>query len=163
VKAFFSNQRLGAMLNLSRDAFVRNYESSSLVREVVAQVAAVQRQIDLAQEPQHRIEELLGEFYAGGKKVFLRGREVIVEAQGETIPLESLSSGEKQLLQLLLECLAAGANPVIIDEPELSLHVDWQRHLIQYMRTVNDSSQLIVATHSPEVMAFWGDEAIIEL
>ena len=48
----------------------------------------------------------------------------------EVIPLEALSSGEKQLLQLLLECLAAGANPILIDEPELSLHVDWQTDLL---------------------------------
>jgi hypothetical protein len=101
----------GTLLNLGRDSFVKNYDSTPLVQEVVAEVADVQRGIDLAQEPQHRIEQLLGELYAGGKKVRLMGREVVVEARGERIPLESLSSGEKQMLQLLLECLSAGANP----------------------------------------------------
>jgi len=163
VNAFFKAQRLGTMLRLSREAFIQNYDSSSLVQEVVAEVADVQRGIDLAQEPQHRIEALLGRLYGGKKKVELRGREVTVMAGKEPIPLESLSSGEKQLLQLLLECLAAGQTPVLIDEPELSLHVDWQNELVQCMRTVNNTAQLIMATHSPEVMANLEDSTIFEL
>lgn len=83
----------------------------------------MQRGIERAQEPQHRIEDLLGVLYAGGKTVELQGRVITVRIGTESIPPESLSSGEKQLLQLLLECMVAGANPVIIDEPELSLHV----------------------------------------
>lgn len=163
VNSFFKAQRLGTMLRLSREAFIKNYDSSALVQEVVAEVADVQRGIDHAQEPQHRIETLLGRLYGGKKKVELRGREVVVLACKETIPLESLSSGEKQLLQLLLECLAAGSTPVLIDEPELSLHVDWQNELVECMRTVNDTAQLIMATHSPEVMANLDDKTIFEL
>lgn len=163
VMSFFRAQRLGAMLRLSREAFIENYDSSSLVQEVVAEVADVQRGIDLAQEPQHRIEALLGRLYGGKKKVELRGREVVVLSGKDAIPLESLSSGEKQLLQLLLECLAASQTPVLIDEPELSLHVDWQNELVQCMRTVNDAAQLIMATHSPEVMANLADNMIFEL
>ena len=164
VKEFFANQgRLGTMLNLSREAFIRNYESNRLAQEVVSEVVDVQRGINLAQEPQHEIESLLGRLYGGKKKVELRGREVVISSGQTPIPLESLSSGEKQLLQLLLECLAAGPNPVLIDEPELSLHVDWQNQLVQNMRIVNESAQLIMATHSPEVMASLADHHIIEL
>lgn len=164
VEEFFASQgRLGAMLNLSREAFIRNYESNRLAQEVVSEVVDVQRDTSLAQEPQHEIESLLGRLYGGKKKVELRGREVVVSSGRNTIPLESLSSGEKQLLQLLLECLAAGPNPVLIDEPELSLHVDWQNQLIHNMRVVNNSAQLIMATHSPEIMANLPDNNIIEL
>jgi predicted ATPase len=163
VKSFFADQRLGAMLKLSQEAFIQNYDSSALVQEVVGEVADVQKGIDLAQEPQHRIESLLGRLYGGRKKVELRGREVVVLVGRESIPLESLSSGEKQLLQLLLEFLAAGQNPVLIDEPELSLHVDWQNELVSCMRTVNEKAQLIMATHSPEVMANLRDQDIYEL
>ena len=163
VQTFFAAQRLGAMLRLSREAFIQNYDSSALVQEVVAEVADVQRGIDRAQEPQHRIEALLGRLYGGRKKVELRGREVVVLVGKEQIPLESLSSGEKQLMQLLLECLIAGESPVLIDEPELSLHVDWQNQLVECMHTVNDAAQLIMATHSPEVMANISDDSIFEL
>jgi hypothetical protein len=163
VNTFFQAQRLGAMLRLSREDFIDNYDRSILIQEVVAEVADVQRGIDHAQEPQHRIEELLGRLYGGRKKVELQGREVVVMAGKDPIPLESLSSGEKQLLQLLLECLTAGRSPVLIDEPELSLHVDWQNELVQCMRLVNENAQLIMATHSPEVMANLEDTTIFEL
>jgi energy-coupling factor transporter ATP-binding protein EcfA2 len=163
VRNFFADQRLGAMLRLSREAFIQNYDSSTLVQEVVGEVADVQKGIDRAQEPQHRIEALLGRLYGGRKKVELRGNEVVVLIGKESIPLQSLSSGEKQLLQLLLECLAAGTNPVLIDEPELSLHVDWQNQLVSCMRTVNEGAQLIMATHAPEVMANLRDSDIYEL
>lgn len=163
VRKFFAAQRLGAMLRLSQKAFVENYDSSTLVQEVVGEVADVQKGIDRAQEPQHRIESLLGRLYGGRKKVELRGNEVVVLVGRETIPLQSLSSGEKQLLQLLLECLAAGSNPVLIDEPELSLHVDWQDELVSCMRTVNEGAQLIMATHAPEIMANLPNRDIYEL
>lgn len=163
VRKFFADQRLGTMLKLSREAFIQNYDSSTLVQEVVGEVADVQKGIDVAQEPQHRIETLLGRLYGGRKKVELRGSEVVVLVGKESIPLQSLSSGEKQLLQLLLECLATGPNPVLIDEPELSLHVDWQNGLVSCMRTVNEKAQLIMATHAPEVMANLSDRDIYEL
>jgi len=81
----------------------------------------------------------------------------------EKIPLESLSSGEKQLMQILLEVMAGGVNAVIIDEPELSMHVDWQNRLVASMRTVNPESQLVLATHSPEVMANLDEKYIFQL
>ena len=37
------------------------------------------------------------------------------------------------------------------DEPELSLHIAWQRQIIPAIRKINPNSQIIVATHSPEV------------
>lgn len=163
VNDFFKGQRVGAMLRLSKESFIRNYAHDSLVQEVVTEVADVQRGIDRAQEPQHRIESLLGRMYGGRKKVELRGREVVILSGTKPIPLESLSSGEKQLLQLLLECLAAGESPVLIDEPELSLHVDWQNQLVACMETVNETAQLIMATHAPEVMANLEDRMIKEL
>ncbi|MFC6156102.1 AAA family ATPase [Kribbella jiaozuonensis] len=163
IKAFFSGQRMGRMVNIPESTLHKNYADSQLVRQVVTDIATVQQGIEKAQEPQRKIEQLLSDLYSGGKEVTLQGRAVSVSANGEAIPLESLSSGEKQMLQLLLETLAAGNAPVIIDEPELSLHVDWQRRLVDCMRIVNPDAQLIMATHSPEVMAFLPDSMISEL
>lgn len=70
------------------------------------------------------------------------------------IPLSQLSSGEKQLIILLTEALLQkGAQTLFIaDEPELSLHIEWQRRVIPSIRTLNPNSQIIVATHSPEIV-----------
>jgi ABC-type lipoprotein export system ATPase subunit len=74
-------------------------------------------------------------------------------ANGGAIPLVKLSSGEKQLLILFIEALLQRERPVIFlaDEPELSLHISWQRNIIAAIRSLNPNAQIIVATHSPEI------------
>jgi putative hydrolase of the HAD superfamily len=59
--------------------------------------------------------------------------------------------------------LAADDSTVMIDEPELSMHVDWQQVLVASMRRVNPDCQLLLATHSPEVMADVADDKVFEL
>jgi energy-coupling factor transporter ATP-binding protein EcfA2 len=71
-----------------------------------------------------------------------------------------LSSGEKQLLIILLTVLVQDNKPAILlmDEPEISLHFEWQENLINYIRELNPNAQLIIATHSADIiMKGWGD------
>jgi predicted ATP-binding protein involved in virulence len=75
---------------------------------------------------------------------------------GVALPLDKLSSGEKQILIMfyLLLFEAGHGSLVIIDEPEISLHVAWQQSL---GKTFSDIARLrdmcvIVATHSPQVI-----------
>jgi len=74
-----------------------------------------------------------------------------------TISPEKLSSGEKQLLLLFCNVLASGesASLFIIDEPELSLNVKWQRSLIDALVdiTIGSECQFLFATHSIELIA----------
>jgi predicted ATP-binding protein involved in virulence len=81
----------------------------------------------------------------------------------DRLPLATLSSGEKQILRILVEAIGARDSAVIIDEPELSMHVDWQRQIVSAMLVVNPHCQLILATHSPEVMAHLDDHQVFEL
>ncbi len=64
-----------------------------------------------------------------------------------------LSSGEKQLLIILLTVLVQDEQPsiLIMDEPEISLHTRWQKDLIHIIRKLNPNCQLILATHSPSI------------
>lgn len=70
--------------------------------------------------------------------------------------LAALSSGERQLLvmfaHLSLNPDLAGSGVFIVDEPELSLHMDWQEKYVDAVRTANPSVQLILATHSPAII-----------
>lgn len=70
-----------------------------------------------------------------------------------------LSSGEKQVYLLLMEAaLQEGAPAIFIaDEPELSLHILWQEKLVQAISDLNESAQLIFATHSPDLVANHGN------
>jgi ABC-type lipoprotein export system ATPase subunit len=78
--------------------------------------------------------------------------ELVVATEGP-LPLAKLSSGEKQLLILFIEALLQRQRPYIFlaDEPELSLHIAWQRNIITAIRSLNPNAQIVVATHSPEI------------
>ena len=77
-------------------------------------------------------------------------------------PWSSLSSGEKQLLIQFMEMiLQEGRNLIFIaDEPELSLHLAWQEKLLETLRNLNENAQLIVATHSPDIVAGFSSNVI---
>jgi predicted ATPase len=63
-----------------------------------------------------------------------------------------LTSGQKQLLSLILGVKKIPPGTLIlIDEPEISLHVDWQVDLIGQLQAPLSSSRLIIATHSPDI------------
>lgn len=167
VKSFLSAQSLP--LALTKRQFITRYGDDPRLWEVVEQVRSVSQEVEETLTPQREFQNILEHLYSGGKHIVLDSRRgprssaMQVSVGGATIPLESLSSGEKQLLQLLLESLAAGSSTVMIDEPELSMHVDWQLNLVASMTRVNPDCQLLLATHSPEIMADVPDEFIFQL
>ncbi|EPJ0398237.1 AAA family ATPase [Providencia rettgeri] len=79
--------------------------------------------------------------------------ELKVNGKYGEIGINNLSSGEKQLLILLIETLLQQGKSYIFlaDEPELSLHIAWQRKIIPAIKRLNPNAQVIAATHSPEV------------
>lgn len=79
------------------------------------------------------------------------------------VPADKLSSGEKQLLIILLTVLLEDGQEYVLmmDEPEISLHISWQYMLIEWIQKLNPNVQLILTTHSPMIFADgWGDKAI---
>ena len=94
---------------------------------------------------------------------FLDEKSVKVDKDGQ-LKIESsshqnldplvLSSGEKQILILLTEALLRVDDPVvyIADEPELSLHITWQEKLLRSLVELGGQMQVIVATHSPDII-----------
>lgn len=71
-----------------------------------------------------------------------------------------LSAGEKQILSFLAYNTFYKNAIFIIDEPELSLHVDWQRTLFSTLMKQETSNQFIVATHSPFIYSKYPDKEI---
>jgi ABC-type cobalamin/Fe3+-siderophores transport system ATPase subunit len=81
----------------------------------------------------------------------------IVTDDHQPLPVTSLSSGERQLAMLLCTTLLASRDTrmFIVDEPELSLGVEWQRNILDALLDVTEGSslQFLVATHSIEVIS----------
>lgn len=84
------------------------------------------------------------------------GLNILVNNERNLSP-EKLSSGEKQLLLLLCNTLTArdSATVFIIDEPEISLNIKWQRNLIRALLDCTEGSQVqfLLATHSIELLS----------
>jgi predicted ATP-binding protein involved in virulence len=74
---------------------------------------------------------------------------------GKEFKINDLSSGEKQLFirALSLKSLNINNSIILIDEPELSLHPEWQSKIIKLYENIGENNQLIIATHSPHVIA----------
>jgi predicted ATPase len=98
------------------------------------------------------------------KTLFFNERNIplVKVSTGEEFGVEVLSSGEKQLFILLGEVLLQEGAPnlFLADEPELSLHVQWQSNLVQNMRSLNSDMQIIFATHSPDIVSVYSPNVI---
>jgi predicted ATPase len=83
---------------------------------------------------------------------------------GKVLSPFQFSAGEKQFFYLLLSALIQNNKPTIflLDEPEISLHPEWQLNLIRYIRELNPNAMVIAATHSPEILINgWSDKEFI--
>lgn len=110
------------------------------------------------------IEALNNFFNETNKTVKINNQELKVYLTPEReISFKHLSSGERQVIYIFLKVANATKDNALIlmDEPEISLHLAWQEKLISEIRKVNDKSQLIIVTHSPAiVMNGWMDSFI---
>lgn len=85
---------------------------------------------------------------------------VIFGSDDNVLDSDVLSAGEKQFLGFLAYNALMNNGIIFIDEPELSLHIDWQRKLIDALQTQNASNQLIFATHSPFIYSMYEDREL---
>ena len=99
------------------------------------------------------------------KKIDRKSNEIQFFQNGDTLTPYQLSSGEKQMLVILLTVLVEDGEPhaLIMDEPEVSLHIEWQQQLISLIRQLNPKAQVIMSTHAPaRIMDGWQD-CVIEV
>ena len=129
----------------------------------------IERIIELSLLAEKNIKEIfeqlnlyLSELQRFMDKNFIFSKSGDLEIDGKGYPIDKLSSGEKQLLILLTEALLQNKESFIFlaDEPELSLHIEWQREILPAVRRINPNAQVIVATHSPEIAGKYNDNII---
>lgn len=99
-------------------------------------------------------------FSETGKRIDRTSNELSFMQFGEQLSPYKLSSGEKQMLIILLTALTQDRQPYVLfmDEPEASLHFEWQKRLIDMVLQLNPNVQIILTTHSPAVvMNGWAD------
>lgn len=116
--------------------------------------------------PKRKFQDMIDELFSETQKTINRKRnEIIIEQDGEQLLPYQLSSGEKQVLVILLTVLVQDEQPyaLFMDEPEISLHVEWQQKLIKLIRELNPNVQIILTTHSPAVIMDGWMDAVTEV
>ena len=111
------------------------------------------------------IEHLNG-FFTNKKITYslTNGFKINQKQTGEKIEFRDLSSGEKQLLLLFSNTILASSQATIfiIDEPEISLNIKWQRKLLDTLLSFSsdDGVQFLIATHSIELLTNRKDDIV---
>lgn len=107
---------------------------------------------------------LVNDFFSEtGKKLVIRDSRLVFVQGESTIELETLSSGEKQLLLILMNVFLLEEKPAVVfmDEPEIALHVSWQYKLLDTLTKLNPQAQFIITTHSPSIFGNgWGGNVV---
>lgn len=97
------------------------------------------------------LTEKFNSYLIDNKKLEILNDKVFVAVDGRELPVSDLSSGERHILTFLTLVLFQGRhrNFLIIDEPEISLNIKWQRELMGLLHSLAPNTQIIVASHSP--------------
>lgn len=113
-----------------------------------------------------RFLDIVDELFAEtGKKINRQSNELSFIQYGEKLSPYLLSSGEKQILLILLTVLTEDQQHYVLfmDEPEASLHFEWQKNLISLLRELNPNAQIILTTHSPALIMDGWEDAVTEV
>lgn len=92
-------------------------------------------------------------FLINGKELVIKNEQIYVKVGRIKHSISELSSGERHILTFLCLVLFEGGkrNILIIDEPEISLNIKWQRELLSLFSELIPKTQIIVASHSPSL------------
>lgn len=114
-------------------------------------IQELQSEVELFKEIQIFLDEY-NSFLNYDKNLVLSSNGIFVTPENHFI--ERLSSGERHLLTFLATILLMGEEQefILLDEPEISLNVDWQRKILSTIEKLAPDAQVIVATHSPLVV-----------
>ena len=113
-----------------------------------------------------RFQDIVDDLFADtGKKIVRTENEIRFSQIGEVLLPYQLSSGEKQMLAILLTVLVEDDQHYVLfmDEPEVSLHIEWQKRLIDLCLELKPNVQIILTTHSPAVVMNGWMDAVTEV
>lgn len=181
----FRAQEVSTVTSLNLDSSVKSRRSSTNLPQEIKQLLIDIQALDdaslsyaMRQNPQKtkaelQVDERMPRFTNAFARMFdgltydridnVKGhKEIYFKKNGTDIPIDGLSSGEKQVVYrgcfLLRDVNATNGAFVFIDEPEISLHPNWQMKIMDYYKGIftgedgKQTSQIFAVTHSPFVI-----------
>lgn len=148
------------MENLQSALSLAEENRRELIYQVlVPYVTGLEARLDALQNIQEKITlfvNTMNSFFVGKRVAFSYSSGIRIHSpSGEFLNAQDLSSGEKQMMMMFCMCILTGSSQslVLIDEPELSLNIKWQRRILRsIIQCSGPKTQFVIATHSPEVL-----------
>ncbi|AHG76322.1 hypothetical protein X808_18020 [Mannheimia varigena USDA-ARS-USMARC-1296] len=136
-------------------------ELSALVSTIKEKVQQMENDRANIMHPFDILKELVRKiFNYSGIKLDFQGANLGFGNAANAINSGLLSAGEKQMLSFIAYNTFYQNSIFIIDEPELSLHIDWQRVLFPMLLSQENNNQFIISTHSPFIYSKYPDKEL---
>ncbi|MFO1103734.1 MAG: ATP-binding protein [Methylocystis sp.] len=162
LQKFTSHQIIDQIKNYKEDSsfeFVGKSKADKVIDNIKTMIEAMDGQRAKILAPLDAVKNLVEKlFHHSGIKL---GTRLSFGDAATAVSSDKLSAGEKQMLSFICYNAFYNNSVIFIDEPELSLHVDWQRQLFPTLREQKSSNQFVVATHSPFIYSKYPDKEIL--
>ncbi|WP_165898820.1 AAA family ATPase [Anaerospora hongkongensis] len=156
-KVFQTNSLKGFKLD-----FFWKFQEISKIKNLITLAEKMEQRKSIARKPIEVFLKTMNDFVGNGED----GKEIKINSMGTVffttkyctnpISIQHLSSGEKQLItffaNLIFNVKSGTSGIFVVDEPELSLHLSWQKIFVEKTLNINKNIQLVFATHSPEII-----------
>lgn len=143
-------------------SLIVEYNEMKKIQGIVDIAAEAENQKAIVMEPIELFLNTVNEFISSAdlkKKIGinLNGRVYFTtEDSNHKLSIQYLSSGERQILvffaNLIFGVKDTSSGIFVVDEPELSLHLSWQKVFVKKALGINSNVQFIFATHAPEII-----------
>jgi predicted ATPase len=156
----FSEEEIKHHLADKEDKYghVKNYLASLRVNHLqLFEDAAIAGKV-LENSPMLEIEKFFNDFFRPlvFKRIDVNSSPIkfCIETPNGEIDIDDLSAGEKEIFNAVVRFHELNPNGAVIlfDEPDLHLHPDFSKRFLSVIETLTDRNQVIIATHSPEMM-----------
>jgi len=136
----------------------QNKNEKETLEEIQADIESMEKQREQLLKPYSTLSTLITTIFQH-KGINLSN--LTLGEVNNAISSDKLSAGEKQMLSFICYNAFTKNNTIFIDEPELSLHPDWQRTLVPTLLNQGNNNQFFMATHSPFIFSKYSDKEII--
>ena len=149
--------------------FILKLQEVFKLKEVLVIAEKLQDKKTSVNIPIEKFLRIMNDFVENGedrKKIDIDevGQILFKTKHNKKIEINNLSSGEKQLLtffaNLIFNVKESSSGIFVVDEPELSLHLSWQKMFVDKTLEINENIQLVFATHAPEIIGRRRDKMV---
>lgn len=164
LNSLFIDMKKGSAINIG---WFLNKAQVERISDLLDTIDEYNKDVALMYQPINHFLSTVNSFFLDSKKkieINTVGHLLIARPDGVKCDLDILSSGERQLLviiaNVMLNMYADNSGVIVIDEPEISLHLKWQEMFSETILEVSPNTQFIMATHSPDIVGELVDKCI---